>query len=392
MAPELPPLVTRTQIAGGMVLGSAALLMLGVQPLVLDGLLSAHRITAGELGRLSMVELLALGLTIFLSVRYLREMHLRYWAGAACAVLALADGLTGFGTGFMIDIARGVAGMASGILVWLVICISTRSVSPGRVSGIFLAVQTIWQAVVAEFLSVTIMPSFGVSGAFVAMGILTLCAVPAIALVPSALSPLVQFHEDAEDAGGKIRPQGWTGLAGCLFYTAGIMGLWVFVERIGEISGLNAYVIGSAVSTVLLAQIFGSAMGTVLERKLPAVVMLMVADIGMLAVTWALGTTPSLWLYVASISLFGFLWMMALPFQVKFLIDIDPSRRTSMQLSSAQLFGSSLGPAITSAFVTQSGLGYAFEADMALFVISLLLTLAAVSRQDLPGRSKRLFV
>jgi DHA1 family inner membrane transport protein len=85
----------------------------------------------------------------------------------------------------------------------------------------------------------------------------------------------------------------------------------------------------------------------------------------------SLGQVP----YMLGVIAFGFLWLFAMPFQTRLLILIDPTRRSAMLLSAAQLVGCAAGPLVTSAFATDARLNGALLADAGLFGGALVVTI-----------------
>ena len=167
---------------------------------------------------------------------------------------------------------------------------------------------------------------------------------------------------------------GIAGLASVFLYLAGIVGLWVFVERIGTGVGASDRLVGIAVAAALAAQVTGSSAATFLCSILPTIPLLVLCAAGSIGVVGLLGANLGQVPYLAGVIGFGFLWLFAMPFQTRLLIRLDPTRRTAMLLSAAQLLGSAAGPLITSAFATDRSLQGALVADAVLFGACLMVT------------------
>jgi DHA1 family inner membrane transport protein len=170
----------------------------------------------------------------------------------------------------------------------------------------------------------------------------------------------------------------WRGIAGLVsvfLYMAGIVGLWVFVERLGTIAGASTQLAGIAVAAALAAQVTGSMAATFLSGVLPTRTVLALCAIGNIAVIAVLGESLGQVPYMLGVIAFGFLWLFAMPFQTRLLILIDPTRRSAMLLSAAQLVGCAAGPLVTSAFATDARLNGALLADAGLFGGALVVTI-----------------
>jgi predicted MFS family arabinose efflux permease len=359
------------QISLALTVGSTALLMLGLQPLLLGALVEQGRLTVDQLGLAATAELLALGLTSGLLASLLKPARVRIINALACAALAAANILSVVTSGYGFVASRALAGMAAGFLVWIAIVMITRSRAPDRVAGIFLTVQTLAQAALAALLPVTAMVRWGANGGLAALAGLAVMSMLASLVLQDRFSPLPKPAETK--AGLPLR--GIAGLASVFLYMAGIVGLWVFVERLGASAGTSTQVAGIAVAAALAAQVTGSSSATFLSGKWPTMPVLAACALGNIAVVTLLGAPIGQSLYLIGVVIFGFLWLFAMPFQTKLLIELDQTRRSAMLLSAAQLLGCAAGPLITSAFATDASLRGALAADAALFGAALLLTL-----------------
>ena len=162
-------------IASGMAVGTVALMILGVQPVLLGALADAHRITDAELGPLATVEVLAIAAGSAFGPAWMRSGHMRGKAIALSVALAVANmAIYWINRGVMLDVLRGVAGLIEGVLMGATIVVTIEGRHPDRLNAIFLAVSTLPQAVMAFFLPIWIVPRFGVNGGFALLAVLSL--------------------------------------------------------------------------------------------------------------------------------------------------------------------------------------------------------------------------
>jgi hypothetical protein len=372
--PQPPNLPTTT---AALAVGSVALLMLGLQPLLLGALADESRLTLDEIGYAATAELLALGATTGLLAAFMPPLRIRLINAAGGGALALANIASITSHGYGMVAARAAAGTAGGILVWIAIAAITRAARPDRLSGIFLMAQTLAQAALAAILPITLMPRYGANGGLASLAFFGVLAMAASFILPDSFPRLPK--PEAGQAGLPIR--GLIGLASVFFYLAGIVGLWVFVEQIGTGAKIAASIVGFAVAAALAAQVTGSGIATLITGRIKPVPVLVLCCLLNIAIIVVLSGKLSAPLYLASIILFGFLWLFAMPFQTRLLVDLDPTRRTAMLLSAAQLLGSAAGPLVTSAFATDKTLNSALEADAACFAAGTLLILSLYRRK-----------
>jgi len=142
------------QVASALAIGTLALLMIGLQPILLGELVEQKRITLEGVGIVAMGEIVTVGLGVILGDALLSLSQLRLitvLAALFTAVLDVATGQASGDTGFAV--VRALAGLSEGVLVWVTTCVIVRSATPDRLASIFLVVQTLTQAALAAVLA-----------------------------------------------------------------------------------------------------------------------------------------------------------------------------------------------------------------------------------------------
>ena len=97
-------------------IGVVALLIAGLQPVILGGLESEGRLTASQIGLAATVELLALGLTCGLAAAFLKPDRVRLKLALACVAHAGAMFGTCLVSGVAVIAMRGAAGVFASIV------------------------------------------------------------------------------------------------------------------------------------------------------------------------------------------------------------------------------------------------------------------------------------
>ena len=148
MATDRSANLSNLQITAALAVGTIAVLMIGVQPILLGELVEAREVSLEGVGLVAMGEIVALGLGVLLGDTLLPVSRLRLVTivAALCAVASDLLTLRASGDTQML-VARAVAGLAEGVLVWGATGVVVRTASPARVGGVFFVVQTIAQAV-----------------------------------------------------------------------------------------------------------------------------------------------------------------------------------------------------------------------------------------------------
>ena len=375
-APVAAP--SRHDAAIGQAIGVAALLIAGLQPVILGAMEREGRLSTAQIGLAATVELMALGAAAGLAAAFLKPTNIRLKMALTCLLHAGAMMATTLVGGVGVILARSFAGACAGVMLWLAIGVISRSSRPERASGVFVTVQTFAQLVLAAALPATVMVHGGVNAALTCLAVISVLAAVAALAGPDRLAPLPKPAE-----GGRLEAGAQAGLAAVFCYMAFIVALWVYLEPLAALAGLSPREAGMAIALALGLQVLGGAAATVVgDRVKPARLLLGVGAINalILAVLWS---GPGRLAFVACVAAFGFLWLFALPFQTLLLIRIDPTRRAAMQLGAAQLLGSSAGPLAASLVVGDGPVRRALI--LSAICLALALGLISLSRPKSPA-------
>ena len=177
---------SQRQTLAALSVGSVALLIPGLQPLLLGELVAQQRITLTGVGLVAMGEIITLGLGVIAGNAFLSPARLPAITRVTAVLLSLLDLLTVRLNGDVAFAAtRALAGLLEGILVWVTTSVIVRTAIPDRLAAIFLASQTLAQAAVAALLASVVIPSSGWPGGFVVLAVLS----AALAALTPALRP-----------------------------------------------------------------------------------------------------------------------------------------------------------------------------------------------------------
>ena len=357
----------RREVTISLAVGVVALLIAGLQPMILGALQREGRLSTAQIGLAATAELMALGIACGLTAAFLKPTHIRLKVGLACLLHAGAMLATTLTSGAGVILARTGAGACAGVMLWLTIGAVIRSARPERMAGVFAITQTLAQLVVAAALT-WVMARWGGNGALVCLAVISLLAALTSQVGPDRLAPLPK-HEK----GGRIDARALGGLAAVFFYMAFIVALWVYLGPLAAKAGLTPREAGLAVALALGLQVLGGAAATAVgDRFPPARMLLGVGAINalILATLWS---GPGRGLFVACVAAFGFLWLYAMPFQALLLIRLDPTRRAAMQLGAVQLLGGSAGPLAASLVVGEGPVKRALILSAACLALGLAL-------------------
>jgi DHA1 family inner membrane transport protein len=359
-------------IALTLTIGAGGTLVVGIQPLLLETLLSQGRVSASQLGWVATAEVLGMALGVLLGSRMLSGRKGRPIAAVAGLMMAISNFATLFASEpLLIVCIRALSGVAEGVLVAVAVLSISYSNAPARLNAVFLTVGAAPQLLLAYLIPAVFVPRFGPNVGFQFMvGVGLSCALMALCVrerfVPQALQPL--------------RRIAWSqtvvlALIATLVMAAAIGACWSYVGPLAAELGLNPEQTGVAVAASLICQLLGSLIVAIVGWRLSfRAALLGGAVLQAITVLWLLGAHQALEFSVA-LGIFGFLWQGGMPFAMDLIVAVDSSRATAPLVLPLSLTGLSVGPLAASYFVDHSVVG-AFHVGILgcfLAVLSYLL-------------------
>lgn len=378
-----PPLPLH-EVAAAMAMGVIALLVAGVMPVLLGGLVDTHRLTAAQIGQTATVEGLAMGVFTAVAGAMLRAEGLRFYAAGATIALVLCDLATTQLSGTGVVIARALAGMPEGVLLWITISMIARSQMPERLAGIFIATATAMQFVLAVIFTAYVLPVFGSNGGFVGLAVATLPALAIGLFVPKGYAPLVK--PEGETTSPPLR--GWAALAATVVFTAAYPAVAVYLQPLAHEAGLDAGVARLALTVTLLTQVIGGSVAAALGGRVHYMVVFCLGTITFLLCWAVMGMTVPAMVFIAANAVLGFAYLIMVPFLVPMLIEADPSRRAAVLGGGAQVVAGALGPLCASLIVTDANVHGALWLGTG-FVLTGLLMMAGMYVAERRERAHR---
>lgn len=367
-------------LGAAMVLGTSALMVLGVQPILLGGLIREGRITEAGLGQVAMAEVFCLAIGSLIGPSLMNRGSMRRRAVVVAVLLALANGATGLSSSPLQLIGmRAMAGLLEGLALGAAVLVLTHTRHPHRMSGLFLGLQTVPQAIAALTFPSLLIPRFGVDSGFLVLG--------GLAAGGAGAALLLVDHVATPSTTSRIRiawtPQLLWLILAILLQNASIGAAWSYVERLAEHHGLSPSTIGLSLSGSLLFQVAGALVVAWVAWRLPHRASLMIGSMlqAIVALLMLIADTP--FAFFAATCLFGLFWLALQPFQVSYAIECDPSRSVAVLLTPIALVGFSTGPLIVSALVVGQTVTPAYIAAAGLLVLACACYALAGTRRSL---------
>ncbi len=366
--------VSRKHLSAALALGSIAVLMVGLQPLLLGELLAQNRLSLEGVGLVAMGEILSLGLGVVLGDLLRSVFSLRVITVVAILAASGMDLITANTSGDgALALTRALAGLAEGLLLWGTVNLIVQGPAPDRVAGVFVVVQTLGQAAVAAVLAYWVLPLQSTSSyGFVFLGALTAASLLLVRWQPIRLT---NQHASTTTTGF-----GWglnhlllLGLA--FMQLSAIGGLWAYLEPLSKYVGLDAQSAQFLISGTLLMQVLGGCLGIILVRRVSDYSMLAVAALllGGIALGMYFSADMGVRVFLVLCGAFGLVWLMLTPFQVRIALQLDPSGRVAALVPGMQLLGCAFGPLMASQWVVGENAEYVLLVSATFSLIALAL-------------------
>lgn len=205
---------------------------------------------------------------------------------------------------------RAVAGFSEGVLVASALVAISRVAQVERASAIFLAAQTLLQAVVAATLPLLPFASSRTDTALLALAAAGAIAAGASFLLPRHLRPAAPDGER-----GALTPASLIALSGAGLFLGAIVSVWSYFGLWLIHYGYPPTFEGTAVSLCLVAQVVGALTAARFSERLPnrrTIAACAVAG-ALLIALFFLGRGSAAAILAVSIA-FGFIWLFTLPF------------------------------------------------------------------------------
>jgi MFS transporter, DHA1 family, inner membrane transport protein len=360
---------TQIETAAVVSIGIIAGVIPALQPILLGGLLEAGQLTSEQIGRAGMVEGLGMLVGSFLATLFLPPRSLRPLSMLALVVMVAANGLTVSASGNGVLLLRGLNGLASGVILWVLVGMLTRATSGARLFAIYVTAQAVMATLLSWGLSLFLLPQFGIAGGYWLIATLALMLLlPAALALPRSYAPLA--------AGRIMLPTalGFVGLIAILCFLAGILAIWVYFVPLAAGQGHDSKTAGLIVSSAIAVQILGGLCAIWAAGRWTGAGITIGSALGCaLAIGALMFFGAHVALLVLAAGLISFFWMFAPPSHLPFLLGLDPGGQSAAFISVAQIGGLSVGPLIASFAVTNRD-----PSGAAWVAVALLLAGAAI--------------
>jgi len=380
--------VTHTHASSGRAVVAASLLtginqlLVNVQPLLFGVLALRIGLADAELGYLGAVVIAALTLGSVSGPFWVRRANWRLvcalaLVGAAVAFL-FGAAVASFDAALLIF---GAAGLFLGLLSPPAFGCLGDAANPSRAFAISVVAQSSLAAASTLALAFAIIPRFGAPGAFVAVAIAVAAALPLCWSLPRGTSSPLEVSAIVDGAPllSRAAIPAYAMLFAKGIFVAGILGYWIFVERIGVAHGISGERIGLTISLCALASAASAGIVGWLAGRVRLVAMIATGTAIVIGAFIALGV-PGFLAFVLSNFLFAFGWGFAQSAYWGLLREVDATNRLFVAGPAAAGVGGVAAGVIAGPIIAAAGLSaMTIASGIALLAAAFIAFLVAGS-------------
>lgn len=368
-------------VVAGIIFYMVAPLGMTMLPLLVGAVTTELGFSDSEAGFLASVDLFGIVLAAVTSPFWVHRFS-RKRIALLCVTLLLAGNIWSLNaTGFIeLCSARFIAEIGSGIAFSISLVTLGEREKPDRYFSIGIG-STIALAVVVFLWLPAIIQQQGITIIFIVQILLAALVGIFIGWTPAYGEKRSEAHAHAG------RKKGYTRLFLCFIgfscFTIVEGGVWSYVERIGDFSGLSAEYVGEVLALTQVVSLIASIASSTLSTRYGRFVPLAFGGLVFLISLYLIQQPqPELYLLGGCMSQFAYIFM--LPYLMLLCVELDPSGRYYVLITAFKMGGFAVGPAIVatmldgSGFVVVSWIGVLFLCLSQLLVIPLALRLDRV--------------
>lgn len=364
------------QTAASIIIGSLAILIFGIQPLLYTAFAGEALIEPDHLGLLSAAEVIAIAVGSGLAIPALKHVSVATIAALAILLVTAANYCQAhYGGADMLFVFRMFAGLGSGFLVGIAGAVIAATERVGQWAAAFLLTQATTQYFHLQWFAL-FLPAPTSADLLLSLAILSAAMIGGIPFLPTQIGKGVAI----EGGDGPARPdaEGVRWLAVMFLFVGGVLTIWAYAGVWLESEDVGA----PATSAILSASLAGQAAGAFAacltpssrydrHRLLSTTLLLLLSAGAWFA--WPDSALTAAW--------FGFFWLSSVPVLSSLLSEADPRRAALPFAPAAQLAGIATIPTAAGLLFAARGIELVLIAGCGAIALSLLLGLAGRQRR-----------
>lgn len=366
-------------------LSSIGAIIYMVAPVLLGAAIDTLNISAARGGELLSAYFLAYTVVAVSAVAWL---HLA--PGKTVGVVSVATFLLGLalaGTAShvgLLTVGLVMAGAAAGVAFSMSVAMIAATSEPDRFFGVALAAQVGSGGLLLFLAPAVLTPRWGFAG--VLAGVAVMVVLLSMTLVWVSRAPVAMARNGSgRSAAAPVYPS-LVGAAAFFIWFAGLSGVWVFLERVGNDSQLDPVTIGLVLSLSVIPGMAGALAASVLGDRAGRHRPHLVSAVAVVAAMLLLVGQPGLSRYTLAVSLFMLFWNFWIAYLLGTLTSADLTGRFSSLFTASLGLGATVGPLAAGLLLGADGFLPVILAGIAAVTVGLATALWLLSVTRVAGR------
>jgi hypothetical protein len=376
------------QTATSIILGSLAILIFGIQPLLYAAFVGEGLIEPDRLGLLSAAEVIAIAIGSSLAIPALKHASVRAIAGLAILLVAAANYYqTLHGSADMLFVFRMVAGLGSGFLVGIAGMAIAATSRVGQWAAAYLLAQATSQFLHLQWFAL-FWPAPTSKELLLSLAIASAAMLAGLPFLPRRLGagPAPATEMGTDQGTGRPDAMGIRWLAVMFLFVGGVLTIWAYAGVWLESENVSA----PAAATILSSSLAGQAVGAFAACLIPSSrhdrLRLTGTTLLLLLSAGAWFAWPGSAIAAAG---FGIWWLSSVPVLSSILSDADPRRAALPFAPAAQLAGIAIIPTIAGFLLAARDVELVLVSGCAAIASGLLLGFARRPRRIIAWLKER---
>lgn len=377
----------RPSILAAIALGTVGVFSFIVQPGLVQGFVSELGLNEIEANTLAFSEMLGVAIATVLMAFLTRLANWRYLLIVSIALASvgnLASGLIGGGD--LIKPLRFITGLGEGGIIGLSFTYIGLTAKPERNLALYL-VSLLTYGALGLWLMPNAFATIGLSGIFMAWGVLTAVSIFLVKFTPSSSDNRVDISPTAAQLNLSFLA---FALLGVLLYNIAIGVAWANLFLIGMEIRPDEQSIANALLIAQFVAIPGALLAALMSDKLGRWLPIIIGIFGGAAFMALLMFKSDYSFFIISVCGFNFMWNMVLPFILAAVNDMDEKSRMVTPAISMQMIGLGFGPFFAALLLGEGGGFRAIEGmTVKLLILSFIILAICIFAHQKALKSKK---
>lgn len=376
------------QTAASIILGSLAILIFGIQPVLYAAFVSEGLIEPDRLGLLSAAEVIAIAVGSSIAIPALKHASVSTIAGPAIVLVAAANYFQAcYGSADMLFAFRIFAGLGSGFLVGIGGMAIAATSRVGQWAAGYLLAQATSQFLHLQWFAL-FWPAPTSADLLLSLAIASAAMLAGLPFLPRRLGGSATIETGAGEEHGRPDAMGIRWLAVMFLFVGGVLTIWAYAGVWLESENVSAPAAATILSSSLAGQAAGAFAACLIpsnrhdRRRLIGTTLLLLLSAG----AWF--ARPG---SVAAAAGFGIWWLSSVPLLSSILSDVDPQRTALPFAPAAQLAGIAIIPTAAGFLFAARHVELVLVSGCAAIALGLLLGFARRPQRIIASLRKRLF-